>query len=67
MVLKPEPFFAAFEAIPSNERRRAFSARFTGDDATFAQRKGEISPPFPEVRLNHGDKLTSPTFPIIPI
>ena len=47
--------------------RRAFSARFTGDDATFAKRKGEISPPFPEVKLNHGDKMDCPTFPEIPI
>ena len=50
-----------------NKIRRAFSARFTGDDATFAKRKGEISPPFPEVRLNHGDKMDCPTFPEIPI
>ncbi len=51
----------------TNKRRRAFSARFTGDDATFAKRKGEISPPFPEVKLKHGEKLDCETFPIIPI
>jgi len=51
----------------SNNRRRAFSARFTGDDATFANRKGETSPPFPEVTLSHGDKMNSPTFPQIPV
>ena len=44
-------------------RRRAFSVRFVGDDATFAKRKGEVSPPFPEVKLNHGDKMDSPSFP----
>ena len=51
----------------SNNRRRAFSVRFVGDDATFAKRKGEVSPPFPEVKLNHGDKLNSPSFPQIKI
>ena len=50
-----------------NNLRRAFSARFTGDDATFAKRKGEISPPFPEVKLNHGDKMDCPTFPEITV
>ena len=51
----------------SSKRRRAFSARFTGDDATYAKRKGETSPPFPEVKLKHGEKMDSPTFPVIPI
>ena len=51
----------------TNKRRRAFSARFTGDDATFAKRKGEISPPFHEVKLKHGEKLDCETFNIIPI
>ncbi len=62
--------FATVHGAPGNntkKRRRAFSARFTGDDATFAKRKGEISPPFPEVKLKHGDKLDSETFPIISI
>ena len=62
--------FATIHGAPenkSNKIRRAFSARFTGDDATFAKRKGEISPPFPEVKLNHGDKMDCPTFPEIPI
>ena len=45
--------------------RRAFSARFTGDDATFAKRKGEISPPFPEVKLKNGDIMDCATFPQI--
>ena len=51
----------------TNKRRRAFSARFVGDDATFAKRKGETSPPFLAVDLNHGDKLISSYFPLIPI
>ena len=47
------PVFA-FHGAPgnnSNNRRRAFSARFIGDDATFIKRKGETSPPIPEVTL----------------
>ena len=60
--------FSTVHGAPGNNssnRRRAFSARFTGDDATFAKRKGETSPPFPEVKLNHGDPMDSTTFPKI--
>tara|TARA_B100001123_G_scaffold295282_1_gene329251 strand:+ start:1201 stop:1995 length:795 start_codon:yes stop_codon:yes gene_type:complete len=60
--------FATVHGAPGNSgktRRRAFSARFTGDDATFAVRRGEISPPFPEVKLKHGDKMDCDTFPVI--
>lgn len=49
----------------SNKRRRAFSIRFTGDDATFIRRKGEMSPPFPYVKLKNGNKLDSKTFPVL--
>ena len=50
--------FATVHGAPGNSKnttRRAFSARFNGDNATFAKRKGEISPPFPEVKLKHGE------------
>ena len=60
--------FATIHGAPGNNslnRRRAFSARFTGDDATYAKRKGETSPPFPEVKLNHGDAMDCTTFPQI--
>ena len=60
--------FATVHGAPgnkSNQLRRAFSARFTGDDATYHKRKGETSPPFPEVKLNNGDKMDCPTFPRI--
>jgi len=60
--------FATVHGAPGNTQniiRRAFSARFTGDDATFAKRKGEISPPFPEVNLKHGDVMDCDTFPRI--
>ena len=60
--------FSTVHGAPGNNspnRRRAFSARFTGNDATYAKRKGETSPPFPEVTLSHGDKMDCPTFPQI--
>lgn len=52
----------------SKERRRGFSARVIGDDATWATRTGETSPPFPELhkRLDHGASLeTVDEFPLI--
>ena len=58
--------FATVHGAPGNKnlnRRRAFSARFTGDDARYIKRKGEMSPPFPGVKLKNGDVLDSETFP----
>jgi hypothetical protein len=48
-------------------RRRAFAARWVGDDATYAVRAGRTSPPFPELvgRLAHGDPLDVPEFPLV--
>ncbi|MGL0914455.1 hypothetical protein ACSTCY_22580, partial [Klebsiella pneumoniae] len=43
--------------------RRVFSARWVGDDASFADRGGVTSPPFPELTLRDGDPLDSPLFP----
>ena len=60
--------FATVHGAPGNvdkTRRRAFSVRFTGDDARYIKRKGEMSPPFPEVKLKNGDKMDSQTFPLI--
>lgn len=61
--------FMTLHGAPGNRsralRRRAFSARFVGDDATFAVRKGPTSPPFRAVRLAHGDPLTGPEFPVV--
>ena len=51
--------------ISGTSRRRAFAARFTGDDATFTRRVGQMSPPFPELSLNQGDRLDSTTFPVL--
>lgn len=43
--------------------RRVFSARWVGDDATFVDRGGVTSPPFPELTLQDGEALISPLFP----
>ena len=62
--------FATVHGAPGNKsskKRRAFSARFTGDDARFIKRKGKMSPPFPEVNLNNGDVLDCDSFPLIPL
>jgi len=53
--------------LSATRRRRAFSARWVGDDATYAVRAGATSPPFPELvgRLAHGDPLDGPEFPVV--
>ena len=45
-------------------RRRVFSARWVGDDAVFADRKGKGSPPFRHLTLADGARLDGPDFPI---
>ena len=61
--------FLTVHGAPGNSsqstRRRAFAARFTGDDATYAVRVGEMSPPFPEVTLKVGDVMDCNTFPVL--
>lgn len=61
--------FLTVHGAPGNPsqtaRRRAFAARFTGDDATYAVRDGEMSPPFPEVTLTPGDAMDCETFPVL--
>jgi ectoine hydroxylase-related dioxygenase (phytanoyl-CoA dioxygenase family) len=53
--------------LSNNHRRRAYAARFVGDDAVFAQRSGDISPPFPglDAKLQPGDKLDVEEFPLV--
>ncbi len=46
-------------------RRRAFSARWVGDDAVFADRKGKGSPPFDHLTLKTGEALDGPDFPVV--
>ncbi|MDH3688104.1 MAG: phytanoyl-CoA dioxygenase family protein [Gammaproteobacteria bacterium] len=46
-------------------RRRAFSTRWLGDDAVYCERPGEMSPPYPDIGLNSGDKMRQDWFPVI--
>ena len=62
--------FLALHGAPGNasptRRRRAFAARWLGDDVRYCRRPGEVSPPFPEIKdLAHGAPLPSAIFPQI--
>ncbi|MCY3769410.1 MAG: phytanoyl-CoA dioxygenase family protein [Gammaproteobacteria bacterium] len=61
--------FLTVHGAPANRsksvRRRAFSSRWVGDDATFAVRQGATSPPFPGCHLKHGEALRGPEFPLV--
>ena len=62
--------FMTVHGAPENlspHRRRAFSARLLGDDAVYAIRSGEMSPPFPrlEQRLKPGEPMDATEFPEI--
>ncbi|MFC3624573.1 phytanoyl-CoA dioxygenase family protein [Vogesella amnigena] len=46
-------------------RRRAFSARFLGDDVRFEQRPGRTSPPFPGINQQQGERLREDWFPVV--
>ena len=46
-------------------RRRAFSLRLVGDDATYIDRKGKTSPPFPGHGMSEGQRLREDWFPQI--
>ncbi|WP_158971810.1 phytanoyl-CoA dioxygenase family protein [Chachezhania sediminis] len=49
----------------SANRRRAFSVRFVGDDAVYADRPGRTSPPFPGHGMRAGERLREDWFPTI--
>lgn len=49
----------------SDARRRAFSARFVGDDARYVTRPGPTSPPFPGHGMQDGDRLREDWFPVL--
>lgn len=46
-------------------RRRAFSVRWVGDDARYAERPGRTSPPFPGHGMKRGQRLREDWFPIL--
>ena len=55
----------ASKNINKMSRRRVFSARIVGEDAFFVDRGGKGSPPFENIKLKTGDKLTGKEFPVI--
>lgn len=63
--------YLTVHGAPSNRsathRRRGFAARFLGDDTVYAERAGDISPPFPglEQRLKPGDPMHADEFPLV--
>ncbi|WP_353227896.1 phytanoyl-CoA dioxygenase family protein [Novosphingobium sp.] len=52
---------------PTGGARRAFSTRWFGEDARYADRGGATSPPYPDLatRLRAGDPLPEDLFPVI--
>ena len=63
----------AFQAMvvhgaPGNSgqhRRRALSTRWTGDDARYCVRRGEVAIPTADPGLGHGDRMECARFPLI--
>ena len=51
-------------ANSAKEQRRAFSIRWVGDDAVYAE-KGVHSPPFPDLGLKAGEPLAGEQFPLV--
>lgn len=61
--------FLTLHGAPGNVsetmRRRAFTARFVGDDAVFRDLGGLGSPPFRDLALEDGSPLSGPAFPVV--
>ena len=51
--------------VSQTMRRRAFTARFVGDDAVFRDLGGLGSPPFRDLDLEDGEPLAGPEFPVV--
>jgi ectoine hydroxylase-related dioxygenase (phytanoyl-CoA dioxygenase family) len=47
----------------TSRRRRAWATRWCGDDARYATRVGQVSPPLEGHGLKPGDRLECATFP----
>ena len=45
--------------------RRAFSTRWLGDDVTYCERPGVVSPPYRDHGMRHGEPLREDWFPIL--
>lgn len=52
-------------ANTSNDRRRAISIRWVGDDARFVVRPGKTSPFFPELEYEDGQPFAGDQFPVL--
>ncbi len=50
---------------PHGLRRRVLSLRWVGDDATYVERPGRTSPPYPGHDMKAGQKLREDWFPVI--
>ncbi len=62
--------YTTLHGAPANtskaSRRRAFSLRMVGDGASFFREAGKVtSPPMREVKLQSGDPLSGPEFPLL--
>ena len=49
----------------SDQRQRAFSMRWVGDDARYIERPGETSPPYPGHDMQDGKRLREDWFPVL--
>jgi ectoine hydroxylase-related dioxygenase (phytanoyl-CoA dioxygenase family) len=49
----------------ARRRRRAFSARWVGDDARYVTRPGRTSPPYPGNEMKDGQRLREDWFPVL--
>ena len=52
-------------AVEVGARRRAFVTRWMGDDMTYCERPGEISPPYENHGMTHGDRMREDWFPVL--
>ncbi len=50
---------------PLKQRRRAFAARWLGDDVRYCERPGRTSPPFPGLQQNPGEAMREDWFPVL--
>ncbi len=60
--------YTTLHGAPANSSpttRRAVSVRMVGDGATFVEREGPTSPPFPGLVYETGDPLEGPQFPVL--
>jgi ectoine hydroxylase-related dioxygenase (phytanoyl-CoA dioxygenase family) len=48
-----------------SSNRRAFSTRWLGDDVTFCDRPGEVSPPYSDHGMRDGERMREDWFPVL--